>query len=420
MIKKLFQTTAARSISAFLGLVILTTNARYIGSDGVGQAALFNLWVSIFVIIGNLLGGSAMVYYAPRYRASELMIWAYLWAVFSLLLLGITSLILYISWVIYLMVVVFFYSTGWAHQYLLVGKNKLQQHNVASLMVNSTLLMVLIVSYTFREPSVDYYFLALSAGSGAQWLLSLIFMLPVLREEGFTVRLNSEIAKSLLRDGFHIQVGNLIQQFNYRFTYFFINSYWGTGAVGVFSAVVQLGEGIWLLAKSVSLVVYSRVSQSSRDVSADILTFVTARWVAILSGLAMLLLAMVPGSVFNTLLGGDFADLGRWLMAMSPAVAILAAGMVYSHYVAGKGYFYKNFMISLIAFMPILLLGDILIGQFGLAGAVLVNLISYSITALGSLLLMLRMVHPDSKVYIWRFKPDIQVLTDYWRLRKSS
>lgn len=422
MIKKLLQTTVARAISAFLGLVILAVNARYIGSEGVGQAALFNLWVSILIIIGNLFGGSAMVYYAPRYKSSELLTGAYSWTFLTVLFTGVLSTLFTkgLPGVPYLLMVVFFYSTGWAHQFLLAGKDKMNLHNAASLSVNSILLLVLILMYSFREPAVEHYFLALSIGSGAQWIISLFFLFPSLKEEGFAFKLNLEIVKRLFRDGFHIQLGNLVQQLNYRFTYFFLNSWYGTGAVGVFSAVVQLGEGIWLLAKSASLLVYSRVSQANGDPKADIITFVTARWVALLSALAMLLLAAIPDGVFKAFLGKDFSGLGQWLLAMTPAVSILAGGMVYSHYISGYGFFYRNFVVSLVAFLPILFFGNFLIGKLGLSGAVLVNFLSYSITAVGSFLIMLRMVHPDSKTYAWRFKPDLEILREYMKLGRKQ
>ncbi|MFN3950848.1 MAG: lipopolysaccharide biosynthesis protein [Thermaurantimonas sp.] len=422
MFKKLLQTTAARAISAFLGLVILATNARYIGSEGVGQAALFNLWVSIFLNVGNLFGGSAMVYYAPRYKSSELLTGSYAWTLLTVLLTAVVSshFSKLLPGLPYLLIVVFFYSTGWAHQYVLAGRDKMSLHNAASLSVNTILLGVLILRYMYREPMVEHYFIALCFGSGAQWFLSLLFLLPILKKEGFAFRINADIVKRLFKDGFHIQLGNLVQQFNYRFTYFFLNAWWGAGAVGIFSAVVQLGEGIWLLAKSASLVVYARVSQANKDPNADIITFVTARWVALLSALAMLLLAVIPDSVYNWFLGKDFSGLGQWLLAMTPAVSILAGGMIYSHYISGRGFFFKNFAISLIAFLPILLLGNFLIARFGLYGAVVVNFVSYSITALGSLIVLLRMVHPDSKAYIWRFKPDFRVLGEYLKLLRRQ
>lgn len=415
MIKKLFQTTATRAISAFLGLLILSINAHYIGSEGVGEAALFNLWVSIFLMIGNLLGGSAMVYYAPRHRLSELLTGAYAWVLVSLGILGVAAAV----WstglpnVFYLSLVVFFYAAGLAQQYLLVGHDKIHLHNAASLSVNSVLIIALLVQYHIYKPEVRQYYLSLSMGAAAQWLLSLVFLWPDLKKEKFSLQLNFEIVRRLLNDGFHIQVGNLIQQLNYRFTYFFLDKWLGTGAVGIFSTVVQLGEGIWLLAKSASLVVYSRVSQSGADVYAGIITFVTARWVGLMSALAMLVLAYLPESFYLALLGRDFSGLAKWLLAMTPAVAILATGMVYSHFLAGRGMFLINFLISLAAFIPVVALSSFLIRQFGLWGAVVINTISYLITAVGSFIVLLQKVHPDSKAYIWRFKPDLAILKEY-------
>ncbi|MFN4299427.1 MAG: lipopolysaccharide biosynthesis protein [Thermaurantimonas sp.] len=415
MIKKLFQTTATRAISAFLGLLILSINAHFIGSEGVGETALFNLWVSIFLMIGNLLGGSAMVYYAPRYKVSELLTGAYVWAMVGLGILGVTSAL----WrevlpdVRYLAVVVFFYATGWAQQYLLVGRDKIHLHNAASLSVNGVLIASLVIQYHLFRPDVRQYFLSLSLGAAAQWLLSFIFLWPDVKSEKFSFRLNFEVVFRLLKDGFHIQIGNLIQQLNYRFTYFFLDKWLGTGAVGIFSTVVQLGEGIWLLAKSASLVVYSRVSQSGRDVNAGIITFVTARWVGLMSAVAMLVLAFLPNSFFLIFLGKDFSGVAKWLLAMTPAVAILAAGMVYSHYIAGRGMFVANFLISLTAFVPVATLSSFFIKHFGLFGAIAVNTISYTITTVGSFMLLLRYVHPDSKAYIWRFKPDFAILREY-------
>ncbi|KFD39073.1 lipopolysaccharide biosynthesis protein [Schleiferia thermophila] len=420
MLKKLFQTTVTRALSAFLGLVILSINARYIGSEGVGEVALFNLWVSIFLMLSNLPGGSAMVYYAVRYKSSELLATAYIWAVIALVLP------MAVLWIfptllpspVFLLIVLFFYSTGWAHQYLLVGIEKLHLHNAASLAVNSTLIGALVYQYSVFTPKAEHYYLALSLGAGAQWLLSLVFLWPRLRLEGFDFKINVQLIKQLLINGFHIQIGNLVQQLNYRFTYFFLEKYQGTGTVGIFAAVVQLGEGIWLLAKSVSLVVYSRVSQNGSDFSAGVLTFVTARWVAVLSGLAILLLAMLPDGVYHRFLGPQYMGLGHWMLLMTPAVAILAAGMIYSHFLAGKGLFFINFLISLLAFIPIVLLGDFLTSRLGLYGAVLLNTCSYIITAVGSFLIVLRHVDSESKVYMFRFINDIKIL--HQQLKKGQ
>lgn len=418
MLKKLFQTTVTRALSAFLGLVILSLNARYIGSEGVGQVALFNLWVSIFLMISNLPGGSAMVYYAARYKSNELLSTAYVWALIALLLPFFISRIMpsLLPAPYYLLVVLFFYSTGWAHQYLLVGIEKLHLHNAASLAVNITLISVLAFQYTAFNPKPEHYYLALSLGAGAQWFLSLVFLWPKIRSEGFYLKINAQLIKQLLKDGFHIQVGNLVQQFNYRFTYFFLEKYQGTGAVGIFAAVVQLGEGIWLLAKSASLVVYSKVSQSGSDFSAGVVTFVTARWVALISGLAMLLLAIIPDGVYYQLLGPEYVGLGHWMLLMTPAVAILAAGMIYSHFLAGNGLFFINFLISSFGFIPIVLLGDFLVSRSGLYAAVFLNTISYIITTFGSLLIVLKHVDTESKEYVYKFVKDFKIL--YQQLKK--
>ena len=115
-----------------------------------------------------------------------------------------------------------------------------------------------IMIFYFEKKNVMSYIIALYISWGFSMLMGFPLSLKLFTYSGFhNIR---EVLKNILRYGTYLQLANIVQLFNYRLPYYFLETFIGRSAVGIYSAGVQLSEGLWITGKSMSVVQYSKLS----------------------------------------------------------------------------------------------------------------------------------------------------------------
>jgi O-antigen/teichoic acid export membrane protein len=203
------------------------------------------------------------------------------------------------------------------------------------------------------------------------------FWISVSDEHSWTMKGWKTDALKVLRYGFVTQIANLLNIGNKRFSYYFIKYFTGLNALGIFTAGVQLTEGLRVIGQSISLVQFSAISNTDDEKYARRLTIKLMKFSVLLTLTAVVVLIVLPESVYTWLFSKDFAGVKVVILALSPGVLALAANNIFSHYFSGLGNPRINLWSNVVGFIITIAFALILIPRYGIAGAAVTTSLSY-------------------------------------------
>jgi O-antigen/teichoic acid export membrane protein len=384
MFKKVAGTVITRLITAVLTLTIVIVNARFLGPEKVGIISLVLLAVTIINMVNNFVGGAALAYFTPRKSLANLYVPSVIWAFLSSLIVGFILRLtgsIPAGFFIHVMVISLLQSLGSVNTMILLGQERIRAVN--SITVVQVLSLALVIGYFFlltslREVMVYIYGLYISYAMIFLW--STFLVAPKIRE----VKLSevSILLKEVFRYGTWAQVGNILQLFNYRSSFYFIELFLGKGALGIYSVGAQISEGVWLISRSMSMVQFARISNAGdKDYSAR-LTLLFVKFSVLLTLLAIGIILLLPSSFFILVFGAKFIGIRLVMMSMAVGIVMLSASIVISPYFSGNGKPYVNTVASAIGLIFTIILGFLLVPRMGIAGAGIAASAAYTVTTL--------------------------------------
>ncbi|MCD6066697.1 MAG: teichoic acid transporter [Bacteroidetes bacterium] len=387
MLNKIIQTIFSKGIVSILNFLIVIITAKFTGAEGRGQMSLMYLNVTLILMINDLIGGSALVYLIPKLKAQRLVIPSAWMAVLCALLLPFLfnfylgyDLRDYL-WFTALSLMLNFSSVG---NMFLNGLQKIRQSNTGGILQTFSLFLVLcFLIFGLGQNNAQSYYLALLIGYSLNFFYSLI----VLSKYIFPVEKSPLIqtCKEILNYGFIVQAGNAIQLLNYRLSYYFLDYFFplkGKAFVGVFSTGSSVAEAVWVIMNGISMVQYATLSNNENKSFAISYSVKLSKICLILTVFAVLVLILLPNSVFVFLFGNDFTEMRYVIQILSPGIVLMGFTGIYSHYFAGTGLMKISTYASLVAFGVTLIAGILLIPSMGLTGAALTSCLSYCISSL--------------------------------------
>lgn len=388
MLKKILGTAGTRILNALFNLVILLLISNKIGSEGLGTIGLILLDITIIQLVVDLIGGSPIIYFTSRTNVSKLILPAYLWIIFVIILFFFLSKIIFILFPI-------LYDTAipagfelqilslsvlnalmLTHYNVLIGKGKIKQYNIIfTIQITTLLLAFLLQLFVFNNLTVYSFLNALFLGYGLGALLG--FLVITISEKDWSMKGWRKISVQVVRYGFITQVANLFNIGNKRFSYYFIKYFTGLPALGIFTAGVQLTEGLRIIGQSISLVQFSAISNTKDKTYARLLTIKLMKFSVLLTIGAVIILILLPESVYTWMFSKEFEGIKMVIIALSPGVIALAANNIFSHYFSGLGNPKVNLWSNVVGFVFTICLAIILIPMFGITGAAITTSISY-------------------------------------------
>jgi len=378
MFKKIVSTTASRLLIALANLAIVWIAARQLGAEGMGTISLVILGISINQMVSALVGGSALVYLVPRHPMMQLLMPAWIWAIVvsagGSLLLGYFSLVPH-DFIVDLFWISLLQSYFTINQNVLLGKEKVFQFNLMAVMQVILVLSTLLILFEgYSLYSVNSYIIALYVSFGSVFLISYAF---IFKYTNYSRGWNMAILKETFRFGSYLQAASFMQLFNYRLSYYIIEKYFDRATLGVFSIGVQISESVWIISKSIAMVQYSRIANSTDAVYSQKLTGDFIKITTILT-LAMIgILLLLPAQFFVFVFHGDFKDVTKVILSLSPGILAVAISLMLSHYFSGSGKPWHNTYSSGIGLIFTLALGFVLIPLYGLTGAGITASVAY-------------------------------------------
>lgn len=353
------------SISNFL-TVILT--AQFLGTEGRGELTLIVLAITIVGLIQNLAGGSAISFYVGKMSHATIAVIAVVWLLLTAVCVPWILDYFLLSpkaWLVYIIQLSLLLGGISIVQSFLLGLEKIRQLNFLEILKASLLILFIAIHFfVVKEVSLLAVMHAYVLAYGISFLVAL-FMATKHIKFGTIVAIGSS-SRLLFKTGFELQVNNILQLVNYRFTFFIIEKYWGLAALGLVSVTVSLGEALWIICKSAATVLYARLLNETETKQKIALTVDFTKLSYLLTTIATSILILIPSSWYQLLFGKDFDGITSLLVAYSPSIVFLAFFTILNHYFTATNQNKINIIATFIGNVLVIILGFLLIPSQGI------------------------------------------------------
>jgi len=204
--------------------------------------------------------------------------------------------------------------------------------------------------------------------------------------------------KYLMTYGFGAHIAVVLSELEYRFDIFILNFFLSPAHVGIYSVGVTISQLLWYITNSVNTVLFPEISSISRREAAEFVPRV-CRNTFVICGIFGLLLIATGYFLIKFLYGIEFILAYSVFLILLPGLMMDAIFRVLSSYFKGTG---RPLLVSKVVSVTLsanLALNFIFIPEFGIQGAALSSLISYSLNAIFLLIYFRR----DYKVKLSEF-----------------
>jgi O-antigen/teichoic acid export membrane protein len=395
LFRNILNTFGTRAVAAVINLLIAILLTQFLGPAGKGQQGLVITTITFILVFSNLIGGATLVFLAPRRDHSQLLLPSYSWTILmSILALPVLYLFDLVGepFILHVCILAAINSFSAIHISLLIGKERITSANFISLLQPVTTILFLLFFFILMDwRSVWSYILALYASFSISFIISYFYLVKliggvVLRSFSGFFRLMGE----MFRYGFLNQVAHITQMMSFRLSFYVLNSYHGESAVGVYSTGISLAESVWLIAKSISMVQYARISNTEDRNYSQKLTIQLSKVSLVLSLVFLIPLLAFPSGFYTFIFGEGFADVRVVIWSLAVGVIIYNFSILLGHYFSGTGRYHINAVASTAGLVVSITLFYLLIPAYSIAGAGIATSASYLFTSLILLVIFVR------------------------------
>lgn len=377
--------------NAVLGFLNAILIIQFLGAEGKGVTTLFMTNLSLCLLFCQIIGGNALVYLSSRLPVSLLLLASYIWAIVVSVVLTCILNVLGIcppQFVVELSIVSILFALFHTHLFILLGKEKSLLFNALSPLPQLLQLFASIVLFIVLQiHNINVYIYNLYFIFSASYFISLIFILPKIAPFEMP---DKETIHMLWKHGSKAQASNILFFFNNRIFFYLLGYYFIKTEVGIYSVAVMIIEAVLLIGNSMSLMLYSKISNT---VSANEQILLTKKFAILsfsLTLFALCIVVVIPADIYTIIFGTDFYSIKTIILYLFPGTLLMSVYYVTSSYFSGTGkYQYNNYAVLLGLLISII--GGILFIPSGeILAAAAVTSVSFSAIAVCSLLLFKR------------------------------
>jgi O-antigen/teichoic acid export membrane protein len=384
----ILRTAGTRILNALFNLAILLLITNFIGSKGFGVISLIVLDVTVIQLFMGLLAGGSLIYFASRSKTVQLLLSSYLWIIFIALVFSAVGWMLFNVSPSYVDIAI---PKGFGkdilllgllngfmqiHYNLLIGQKRIPAYNlIFTVQITLFLLLFLFEVWVSKQTGPEAYIIAMYVSWSAGSLLGFYAIVKEIKD--FSFKGWRTASGKILRYGLPTQSAVMLHIGNKRMSFYFIRIFAGLSPLGIYSAGVQLTEGLRLIGQSISLVQYSVISNSNDKDYARTLSIRLMKFTLLLTLFALLVLLAIPQHIYQLVFSQAFGVIKTIVLILSPGVLALAANTIFSHYFSGVGKPAVNLHANIIGFVFALLFAFLLIPPFGYIGAAATASLNY-------------------------------------------
>jgi O-antigen/teichoic acid export membrane protein len=387
MFKKIASTFIAKILTAIINLVIAVLISRWAGAEVKGIHGLFIATLAMVITLMGVFGVVSLTYLIPRKKTANYIIIAHIWSV-------IVSIAVFFflkafplvpeEFRIQLSLICFLASAASNNLSIYLVKERITFYNLAIFSQPLLNIAIIFILYFWRgEFLIEDYLLSLAISYAALLTFS-IKGLFIFYKEKFFINIESFYSdvKDMFRYGFINQAAAFIQMFSFRGSFYILDAYSSTTDVGIYSNAVSIAESVWLISRSLSLVFYARmINTTSIEYHKRIFQRFSflAFW---MQAIAILVLVLIPGDFYELLFGSEFVGLKWIIISLLPATLFFGQSLISGHYFSGSGKHHINLISSICGVIVVISLCYVLIPNFGSIGAGVATSLGYGILLL--------------------------------------
>lgn len=370
-------TISSRFVNLLGGFGLLTLTTHFFGTGGRGEIALVVTNVGIITTIANVFCGSTLTFHTPLLRKELLLGTGFLWGVLISFAGGTAFAAAFgFNYTVPLLFLSLLISLGAVFNSFFLGKQKIGFYNLLTLLPPVlTLLALLFFHFMIPGNSVNTYFFASYAGYGLVLLTGLLLLFRT--ETVGKLWINLKEIKPIFVYGINNEFNYLIQLVNYRLSYYIIALYIGMSDLGVFSVVVAVSEAVWIISKSISSIHYSNVVNNLDNLKSQKQTKDLARQSFFISIAFLIVVALIPESLYLLIFGKGFGSVGNLVLYLFPGIIAIAVSNIHGNYFAGIGKLNILRNKSLLGLAASVIFLFLLVPRYSLKGACIAMDISY-------------------------------------------
>lgn len=364
MTDKIVGTFLNRLLTTAIMFAVVVINTNSFGAEGTGTIAIIILGLTLLQVLNNFVGGSSLVYLVPQRDNFQLLTLSYAWMLVSnllgILLLAFMGLVPK-EHLLYLFVLSIVYNIYFIHISIMQGKEDIRLFNILQL-AQATLLIALLAIVllahrcTNRPADIRVYLAAFLCSYLLPAIISSVYVARRVRPGSMQGAWH--LLREMVKLGFWTQMANLAQLLTYRVNYYFIQKFVRNDkAVGVYDLGSKISEAVWIIPKSICVVLYSRIANCQKEEYTKRITLLLLKFVLVVVLAAVLLLWILPPSFIAWVFGPDYAGSKPVINSLLPGIVALSCMSILSHYFAGYGKFHINAVSSFIGFLVTALLG---------------------------------------------------------------
>lgn len=429
MFKNILTTSIVRLINAIISFCIVLICTNQLGSAIYGEIGLLILLITLIIIPNDLIAGASIIYFSSRYKTLQIVVPAYIWSIIIMFLSGIIfyfisffpslyNTIIPENLAVHVLFLALLNSFSAIHQSLLIGHEKIKSYNevffIQFILQISALTCFIFI---FEIKTIFAYVYSLYVSYFCTWIIGIIKTKSLF--EKVSLKGTWTRVKEFMNYGILIQLANLVQLGNRRFSFYVVKPYLGLSTLGVYNAAIQLTEALRIISQSIALVQYSRISNCHNEKYAVELTVKLMKFTVIITFIALLVLLVIPSSVYTWLFGSDFHSVKSVIIWLSPGVIFLSINAIFSHFFSGIGLPQHNTIASGIGFVIFLSICFILIPNFGLIGAAATTSISYFGIIIYQIIIFFKRTKIPVKSFLVK-KSDFQIINEIKKEFKSK
>lgn len=399
----------------FVGDAVLS---RYLGVTGKGE--YFYIYNFIFMLSVVLTGGLEYgnLFQSRNRSISQLLYnaWVYCAGIAVIVMIGLPLVIDLISGfpakttfikacavsgtileIIFLISLTFLLARGSVLSYV----------SVRILRRMSFVIMILMAWVFHRSSQLSISFICYLASL----LASLLMLYYFLRLDVTTkLKFRKDVFTQTLSYGMKTHIGTISERIHARACIFILGALSTTAAIGLYSVAIGISETLLYFSNAASLAIFSRVRNKPEEQARDTKT-VLRHGIPIAIGLSLFFYVAGP-MLIPLFFGGAFAESFSALQYILPGITVYSIYPIISAYFINTGKAFIASACSVGGFCCNVVLNVFLIPPYGIKGAAISASITYSLTALLSLMLFLK--HSQSTVASTLFLSA----TDIGRIKK--
>jgi O-antigen/teichoic acid export membrane protein len=244
---------------------------------------------------------------------------------------------------------------------------KIKYFNLLTLLQPLFLLISMFLIYYIKKGNYfDYFYAHIFS------LVAVIIIAHFLTQKTvgrIKLQLDFSVTKQSFSYGFQSELSNFFHFLSLRLSFYFIIYYLGNATLGIFSVGIAISESIWIICKSLAVVQYSKIIKegNTENVRKEVIS--TSFYSIFFTMFCIIIILLLPTSVFGYVFGKDFSEVKQIVLIMSPGILFISFSTIYAHYFAAIGKLKIQVFKSVAGAVLTLLLSIILIPLWKMNGA---------------------------------------------------